>query len=54
MRFSGKWEDRNQTRKLMKDRGVKKVPGQSWNIKVKNTVHGFFVGDRLHPLADEI
>ncbi|XP_024968823.1 pentatricopeptide repeat-containing protein At4g13650 isoform X1 [Cynara cardunculus var. scolymus] len=50
---SGKWDDRNWTRKLMKDRGVKKVPGRSW-IEVKNTVHAFFVGDRLHPLADEI
>ncbi|KAI3518785.1 hypothetical protein L1887_07598 [Cichorium endivia] len=50
---SGKWEDRNRTRKLMKDRGVKKVPGQSW-IVVKNTVHAFFVGDRLHPLCNEI
>ncbi|KAI3794747.1 hypothetical protein L1987_37384 [Smallanthus sonchifolius] len=50
---SGKWDDRNRTRKLMKDRGVKKVPGRSW-IEIKNTVHAFFVGDRLHPLADEI
>ncbi|KAL8201574.1 hypothetical protein R6Q57_010721 [Mikania cordata] len=50
---SGKWDDRNQTRKVMKDRGVKKVPGQSW-IEIKNTVHAFFVGDRLHPQADEI
>ncbi|KAK1410930.1 hypothetical protein QVD17_37472 [Tagetes erecta] len=51
--ISGKWDDRNRTRKLMKDRGVKKVPGQSW-IEIKNTIHAFFVGDRLHPLADEI
>ncbi|XP_071735525.1 pentatricopeptide repeat-containing protein At4g13650 [Rutidosis leptorrhynchoides] len=50
---SGKWDDRNRTRKLMKDKGVKKVPGRSW-VEVKNTVHAFFVGDRLHPLADEI
>ncbi|KAK9062388.1 hypothetical protein SSX86_019574 [Deinandra increscens subsp. villosa] len=49
----GKWDDRNRTRKLMKDRGVKKVPGRSW-IEIKNTVHAFFVGDRLHPRADEI
>lgn len=37
----------------MKDRGVQKVPGRSW-IEVKNSVHAFFVGDRLHPLADKI
>ncbi|KAH7571725.1 hypothetical protein JRO89_XS04G0125900 [Xanthoceras sorbifolium] len=28
-------------------------PGQSW-IEVKNSVHAFFVGDPLHPLADSI
>nr|XP_043634720.1 pentatricopeptide repeat-containing protein At4g13650 [Erigeron canadensis] len=49
----GKWDDRNRTRKLMKDRYVKKVPGRSW-IEIKNTVHAFFVGDCLHPLANEI
>lgn len=50
---SGKWDYRDRTRQLMKDRGVKKVPGRSW-IEVKNSVHAFFVGDRLHPLADKI
>ena len=37
----------------MKDRGVKKEPGRSW-IEVKNSFHAFFVGDQLHPLADQI
>ena len=32
---------------------MKKEPGQSW-VEVKNLFHGFFVGDRLHPLADII
>ncbi|XP_006664625.1 pentatricopeptide repeat-containing protein At4g13650 [Oryza brachyantha] len=50
---TGKWENRDQVRKIMKDRGVRKEPGQSW-IEVKNVVHAFFVGDRLHPLADQI
>ncbi|OIT28165.1 PREDICTED: pentatricopeptide repeat-containing protein At4g13650 [Nicotiana attenuata] len=49
----GRWDSRNQTRLLMKDRGVKKEPGRSW-IEVKNTIHAFFVGDRLHPLANHI
>ncbi|XP_020093081.1 pentatricopeptide repeat-containing protein At4g13650 [Ananas comosus] len=48
-----KWDSRDQVRKMMKDRGVKKEPGRSW-IEVKNEVHAFFVGDRLHPLADKI
>ncbi|EPS63426.1 hypothetical protein M569_11356, partial [Genlisea aurea] len=44
---------RDEARRLMRDRGVKKEPGQSW-IEVKNSVHAFFVGDRMHPLAGEI
>ncbi|XP_031264893.1 pentatricopeptide repeat-containing protein At4g13650-like [Pistacia vera] len=48
-----KWDSRDQMRQMMKDRGVKKEPGQSW-IEVKNSIHAFFVGDRLHPLADKI
>jgi pentatricopeptide repeat protein len=50
---TGKWSNRDQVRKMMKDRGVKKEPGRSW-IEVKKKVHAFFVGDRSHPLADEI
>ncbi|KAM7500227.1 hypothetical protein LguiA_024641 [Lonicera macranthoides] len=50
---SGKWDYRDRARQLMKERGVKKEPGRSW-IEVKNSIHAFFVGDRLHPLADKI
>ncbi|CBI29931.3 unnamed protein product, partial [Vitis vinifera] len=50
---SGKWDYRDRTRQMMKDRGVKKEPGRSW-IEVKNSIHAFFVGDRLHPLAEQI
>ncbi|KAK2638191.1 hypothetical protein Ddye_025986 [Dipteronia dyeriana] len=50
---AGKWDFRDQIRQLMKNRGVTKEPGRSW-IEVKNSVHAFFVGDRLHPLADRI
>ncbi|KAK9289670.1 hypothetical protein L1049_007828 [Liquidambar formosana] len=50
---AGKWDCRDWTRQMMKDRGVKKEPGRSW-IEVKNTVHAFFFGDRLHPLANKI
>ncbi|KAK1627588.1 hypothetical protein QYE76_001903 [Lolium multiflorum] len=50
---TGKWAYRDQIRKVMKERGVRKEPGRSW-IEVKNLVHAFFVGDRLHPLADQI
>ncbi|XP_034575059.1 pentatricopeptide repeat-containing protein At4g13650 isoform X2 [Setaria viridis] len=50
---TGKWSNRDQVRKMMKDRGVKKEPGRSW-IEVKSAVHAFYAGDRLHPLADQI
>ncbi|KNA24094.1 hypothetical protein SOVF_018980 [Spinacia oleracea] len=43
----------NESRKLMKERGVKKEPGRSW-IEVKNTIHAFYAGDNLHPLAKKI
>ncbi|ESQ51701.1 hypothetical protein EUTSA_v10016243mg [Eutrema salsugineum] len=48
-----KWDARDQTRQKMKEKGVKKEPGQSW-IEVKNSIHSFYVGDQNHPLADEI
>jgi pentatricopeptide repeat protein len=50
---AGRWNDAAKIRILMKDRGVKKKPGCSW-IKVKNKVHTFVVGDRLHPQTDAI
>ncbi|KAL9156389.1 hypothetical protein ABFS82_09G073200 [Erythranthe guttata] len=50
---TGKWDYRDRVRQLMRNRGVRKEPGQSW-IEVKNSVHAFFVGDKLHPLADQI
>ncbi|KAF3796135.1 Pentatricopeptide repeat-containing protein [Nymphaea thermarum] len=48
-----KWDARDQIRQMMKDRRIKKEPGQSW-IEVNNIVHAFFVGDRLHPLCEKI
>ncbi|XP_030506963.2 pentatricopeptide repeat-containing protein At4g13650 [Cannabis sativa] len=48
-----KWDFRDQTRRLMREKGVKKEPGRSW-IEINNSFHAFFVGDRLHPLADKI
>eukprot|EP01018_Ginkgo_biloba_P038932 Gb_27926 [translate_table: standard] len=47
------WDDVAKVRKLMKDRGVRKEPGQSW-IKVKNHVHTFVVEDRSHHQMEEI
>lgn len=37
----------------MKNRGIKKDQQRSW-IKVKNVVHEFLVGDKVHPQIWEI
>eukprot|EP01018_Ginkgo_biloba_P020138 Gb_27979 [translate_table: standard] len=44
---AGRWDDVAKVRKMMKDGGLKKSPGCSW-IEVKNEVHAFLVGDKLH------
>eukprot|EP00268_Persea_americana_P065399 TRINITY_DN8727_c0_g1_i1.p1 TRINITY_DN8727_c0_g1~~TRINITY_DN8727_c0_g1_i1.p1 ORF type:complete len:609 (+),score=79.87 TRINITY_DN8727_c0_g1_i1:132-1958(+) len=49
----GRWEDVNHIRKLMKDKGVTKVPGCS-SIEVENVVHEFFSGDGTHPQSVEL
>ncbi|CAD6266764.1 unnamed protein product [Miscanthus lutarioriparius] len=49
----GMWSDRATVQKIMKNRGLSKVPGWSW-IEVKNEVHSFNADDRSHPRMDEI
>ncbi|XP_023541252.1 pentatricopeptide repeat-containing protein At2g02980, chloroplastic [Cucurbita pepo subsp. pepo] len=49
----GRWEDVNRLRKLMKDRGVVKVPGCS-SVEVNNVVHEFFSGDGVHSISVEL
>eukprot|EP01018_Ginkgo_biloba_P023526 Gb_26260 [translate_table: standard] len=50
---AGRWDDVAKVRTMMKDRGLKKMPGCSW-IDVKNRVHTFVVGDTSHPQSEEI
>eukprot|EP01018_Ginkgo_biloba_P008845 Gb_31599 [translate_table: standard] len=50
---AGRWNDVAKVREVMKERRVKKGPGCSW-IEVKNSVHAFVVGDRLHPQTNQI
>eukprot|EP01018_Ginkgo_biloba_P003811 Gb_10356 [translate_table: standard] len=50
---AGRWDDVAKVRKLMKARGVKKIPGCSWT-EVKNKVHVFLVGDKSHPKMKQI
>ncbi|KAL0339584.1 UNVERIFIED_CONTAM: Pentatricopeptide repeat-containing protein, mitochondrial [Sesamum radiatum] len=50
---AGGWKDVATMRTLMREKGVKKVPGQSW-IEVKDRVHVFSAEDGLHPERDRI
>ena len=44
---SGQWNEQLNVRKMMKDRGVKKKPGQSW-IEINGKIHSFIVADESH------
>jgi len=50
---SGKWEEVARLRGSMKERGVRKVPGQSW-IEIQSKINVFFAEDRMHPERDKI
>ncbi|CAA0840897.1 Pentatricopeptide repeat-containing protein [Striga hermonthica] len=47
------WEEASYARKLMRDRGIRKIPGCSW-IRVKNRVFTFVVGDKINEMSDEM
>ncbi|XP_027359591.1 putative pentatricopeptide repeat-containing protein At3g25970 [Abrus precatorius] len=47
------WNEKASVTRLMRERGVKKVPGWSW-IEVKNKVHAFNAEDHSHPQCEEI
>lgn len=49
----GMWCDVSKVRMMMRDKGIKKVPGCSW-IELNGIVHEFVVGDKSHPQAKEI
>ncbi|XP_027071444.1 pentatricopeptide repeat-containing protein At3g53360, mitochondrial [Coffea eugenioides] len=50
---TGYWKDFAALRNLMKQKGVRKVPGQSW-IEVKDKIHVFSAEDGLHPERGKI
>ena len=49
----GKWKEVGELRRLMKERSVGKVPGQSW-IEIEGLVHVFCAEDVLHNERDKI
>ncbi|XVF75306.1 hypothetical protein PTKIN_Ptkin13bG0177000 [Pterospermum kingtungense] len=50
---TGKWEKSVMTRKMMREKGVRKMPGWSF-IQVSNRAHEFIAGDTSHPQFDRI
>lgn len=50
---AGRWKDVTLIRSIMKDRGIKKIPGVS-NVELHDQVHTFLAGDRSHPQSEEI
>lgn len=50
---AGRWEDVANVRRMMNERGVKKVPGFSV-IELEGVVNEFIAGGRAHPEAKEI
>jgi pentatricopeptide repeat protein len=48
-----RWDDADNVRRSMKDRGVRKIPGWSW-IEVDKQVHTFLAEDMSHPQTQEI
>ncbi|XP_057977214.1 pentatricopeptide repeat-containing protein At1g20230-like [Malania oleifera] len=47
------WDEASETRKMMRDRGLTKVPGCSW-IQVRNRVCTFVASDKRNHQSDEI
>ncbi|KNA07001.1 hypothetical protein SOVF_175930 [Spinacia oleracea] len=50
---AGRLQDAAKVRKMLWDRGIKKVTGLSW-LEEGNKVHTFAAGDRSHPKSQEI
>ncbi|CAH9069423.1 unnamed protein product [Cuscuta europaea] len=46
-------EEALKTRELMRERGIKKLPGRSW-VQVKNKTYSFVSGDKSHNQSEEI
>lgn len=47
------WDEASETRKLMRDRRIAKIPGYSW-VHVRNRIYTFVVGDRNNRLYQDI
>ncbi|KAE8674213.1 mediator of RNA polymerase II transcription subunit 16-like [Hibiscus syriacus] len=50
---AGKWDKFAKMRRLLKEKGLRKVPGCSW-LQLNGHVHEFLVADKSHPKANDI
>nr|UPT48596.1 pentatricopeptide repeat protein AaPPR415 [Agave angustifolia]UPT49900.1 pentatricopeptide repeat protein AaPPR1292 [Agave angustifolia] len=50
---NGKWDESAKLRLVMKEKGIQKMPGSSW-VELNGIVHEFHVGDKSHPLTEQI
>jgi len=50
---AGRWDGVEKVRKMMKDMGLRKMPGYSW-IEVNGKVYAFLAGDRSQPETEKI
>jgi hypothetical protein len=48
-----RWDEVTEVRTMMKQRGLKKVPGISW-ITISGKTHSFTVSDKAHPSSSSI
>ncbi|KAL2507330.1 Pentatricopeptide repeat-containing protein [Forsythia ovata] len=47
------WSEVEKLRKLLREKDFRKPPGKSW-VSVRNKIHYFTAGDKLHPQCDKI
>ena len=50
---SGRWDEVSYMRNLMKQKGLRKVPGCSW-VQIGGELHVFVAGDKSHPKTRDI
>ncbi|XP_020596424.1 pentatricopeptide repeat-containing protein At3g62890-like [Phalaenopsis equestris] len=50
---AGKWDEVKKLRAILREKGMKKIPGCSW-CEIDGQAHAFFTGDKCHPQATEI
>lgn len=51
---AGRWDSVSRVRKMMRVKGLKKIPARSWVEGKKGSIHEFFAGDLTHPRSREI